>query len=94
MGGNFDTDRECPNCGKDRLMSKREMEAIFQSNDLSVDEAAYMGLTPDSIICDFCKSAKTSGEWIRLRSVNERAAELADASSSKSRSDYQDILTD
>jgi hypothetical protein len=46
-----------------------------------------------NIVCSWCKAVKINGEWTRMQTTASRANELAQASSTKSRTDYRKSLT-
>lgn len=83
-------ERECPVCLKERVCGVLEARLIFGS--LSSWGATSM-LDDATAVCSFCHSVKIDGQWKRMQTVSSRAYELSQASSSKSSSDYREILT-
>lgn len=83
-------DRTCPGCGKDRVATVEEAEAIYRTGQWGgIDQM----LADATMVCTFCKCVKVRGAWKRMQTVDSRARELAQASGSKTFSDYQEILT-
>jgi hypothetical protein len=46
-----------------------------------------------NIVCSWCKAVKINSEWTRMQTVASRSNELAQVSSTKSRTDYRKSLT-
>jgi len=82
-------DRTCPRCGKDRLCSGREARQVFQTGGWG----ATALLEDAELVCSFCHAVKVNGEWDELQSVESRAWNLSQASSSKNKAEYEAILT-
>lgn len=83
-------DRECPMCGKERVCSTREVRQVFRTASWRSSGAM---LDDADRACSFCRSVRIDGEWRRTQTVNSRAWELSEASSSKDASEYEEILT-
>lgn len=85
-------DRTCPACGEEKVVSTETAREVFDTRSwrgatslLEYAEAEY--------VCSWCHAIRLAGDWTRLVSVDQRAWQLAQASSSKSKSDYADSLT-
>lgn len=81
--------RTCPGCGQDRVVSVEEARAVF---DLRSWGGQTTMLDYSELVCEYCKAVRIGGNWTRMQTVRDRAYELAQASSSKDRSDYRQIL--
>lgn len=83
-------DRECPGCGNEQVCSAEEAQAAFNVNNW---QGAVSMLEYAEYVCPICKAVRISGDWTRILSINERAWELAQASSTKSKEEYRERLT-
>lgn len=67
-------DRTCPACGKDRVCSVAEAEAVYQTGAWSLADAEY--------VCTFCRALRVDGRWAtRAQEASDRAWQLAQAGS-------------
>lgn len=90
MGEITPADRECPGCGTERVCSAREAQRAYNTTNW---QGSVSMLDYAEYVCPVCKAVRISGDWTRMLSVNERAWELAQASSTKSKEQYQKRLT-
>jgi hypothetical protein len=81
---------ECPGCGNEQIVSVREARAVYRVKKWGGQTTM---LDYSELVCPTCKAVRINGDWTRMQSVRERAYELSQASSSKSKSDYREILT-
>jgi hypothetical protein len=90
-GGGGSVGRGCPACGSDNVCSVSEARSVFRVSKWGVREDQLQEATH---ICSFCKAVRLEdgGLWKRGQSINSRARELGQASSSKGRSEYRERL--
>lgn len=81
--------RECPVCLNDNLCSPQEARAVFRPSSWGPSEM----LDGADLVCSVCHSVRREGAWERMETVDARAYELAQASSSKTTGDYRDVIT-
>lgn len=72
--------RTCPHCEKNRLLTWREAIRIFDTDDWVED--TVMAPEADHVVCSWCHAALDSWGWWRLSGAEDRARQLAAASSS------------
>lgn len=89
--GNLDPgeSRKCPVCLKPAVVNADVVDRVFRVADWGATAKAESA----DLVCSFCHSVRRDGRWERMETVDSRAYRLAEASSSKSPSDYRDLLT-
>lgn len=66
---------ECPVCLHDRLMSPTAAESVY----LVSDWGATAMLDEADLVCAWCHSVKTDGEWRRMQALGDRARSVSEA---------------
>jgi hypothetical protein len=81
--------RECPVCLNDNLCSPQEAEAVFMVSSWGATEM----LEDADRVCSVCLSVRRDGSWERMKTIDSRAYELAQGSSTKGSDDYREVIT-
>lgn len=84
--------RECPACGRETVVSGREALEVFDTRSWR-GATSLLEYEETELVCSYCHAVRLAGDWTRIVSVNERAWQLAQASSSKSKEEMRDRLT-
>jgi len=86
-------EQTCPACGNSsHLCSPQSAKKVYDTRSWR-GKTGLLEVSSSDRVCGWCKAIRINGEWTRMQSVSSRARELADASDTKYKSDYRDILT-
>lgn len=80
---------ECPACLNESLVSGPMVDVVFSTSGWGSPSMAEDA----ELACYVCRVVRLDGEWQRAETLNSRAYSLAEASSSKTASDYREQLT-